>query len=190
MALMSMAFESEEDEIKARDILLRHYSSECVAHGAHILTWLIAIFTFVQAAGYFEILRNVVLDIAILSLFFAGLIYSVGRLSYWSYLTTIVVSTPVMGESEAVKYFSKFINVEEDEVRRTQSINILFRLSCSLSDKIGKCDHFMVKFFGSSRGVHGLRNTIVKMLAVWLVVFGLLAFVYLVTSGTIKFAFN
>jgi hypothetical protein len=190
-----MMLESEKGEIEARDYLLKHYSSECVAHGAHILTWLIAIFTFVQAYDKIPFLTSAniityVSNVIILSFFFTGLTYSTGRLFYWSYLTSQVVFAPIMGKSQAVEYLVELGKLSEEKVRKSMSINILSRLSCSVSDRIDKSGNRIVRFFGSSRGTHRLRNTIITLFIVWFAIFVLLAFVYLVALGIIKFTFN
>ena len=41
-------FDPEGDDLKARDILLKYYSSECTVHGGYILTVAIGVFAFFQ----------------------------------------------------------------------------------------------------------------------------------------------
>ena len=41
-------FDPEGDDLKARDILLKYYSSECTVHGGYILTVAIGAFAFLQ----------------------------------------------------------------------------------------------------------------------------------------------
>jgi hypothetical protein len=174
-----MVSEIEREEREARDILLRHYSSECVAHGAHILTWFIAFFAFTQSLDKISlpnILAHYIFVILILSGFATGVTYSIGKLLYWSYLTSIVLDTPIMGEEQAVEYLAEGLNTPKEKIRGSRSFNALFRLSLALNAQISKSASSPAKFFGTE----GWRRTISVTFLAWLGVFALMTFVFLI----------
>jgi hypothetical protein len=184
-----MASEIEREERKARDSLLRHYSSECVAHGAYILTWFIAFFAFTQSLDKISlpnIWAHYVLIILVLSGLATGVTYSIGKLLYWSFLTSIVLDTPIMGEKQAVEYLAEGLNTPKEKIKESRSFNALFRLSLALDNQMHKSASSPGKFFGTKR----LRRTVPVTFLIWLLVFALMTFLYLIMLGQIKVIFN
>jgi hypothetical protein len=172
-------------ETEARDSLLRHYSSECIAHSTHILTFLIVFFAFVQGYDKIpfpnDIIPRYTIIALILSFFAAGLSYSVGRLLVWSYLTSIVISVIPLSE-EGIRRRALDLKIPVETIR----VNFLTRISWACRDQI-KDSRWYVKFFNTRSS---FRIIFPSVFLVWLAVFALLIFVYLVMLGQVKIIFN
>jgi hypothetical protein len=177
LTMIFMLFDDEREEVKARDSLLRHYSSECLAHGAYILSFLVVLFTFLAALDRISfptsLVRNVSI-IMVLSVILTGLSYSIGRLFFWSNLTAIVVDTPIFTENEAKSYLERRRGISRKEIDTFYSINTLSRLSYACNDRIRCRGSSWVKFFGMQK----LLITTISLLILWIAVLSFLAFIF------------
>ena len=97
-------YDPEGDDLKARDILLKYYSSECTVHGCYILTVAIGAFAFLQLIK--PIKESVVYPelfiILVLSAFVAVSVYLLARTILWGILASAVthVREITVGEAE------------------------------------------------------------------------------------------
>lgn len=96
-------FSDLQDLDKARAVLLRYYSSQCVAHGAYIITVAVGLLAFIWALPHFwsvEILSRIVLLGLISSILLTLAIHIVGRTYFWSYLASVVLRVVPKKEGE------------------------------------------------------------------------------------------
>lgn len=125
-------FTTLRDEQDARTALLRYYSSECVAHGAYILTIALGIY------GLFEVLpnlstvqiKNVIMSLG-LSAFFALGITIVGRLFFWGYLASAVLRVKpsqkvILEEGTTVTLLDRLHKACSEYVKKKHKLTGLF----------------------------------------------------------------
>jgi hypothetical protein len=101
------SWEKGEDEQEARDILLKHYSSECTVHGGYILTVAIGVFAFLQIIPY--IVKHIIYPEVVISfglgLFVALGLYFVAKTIFWGTLASTVLHARPRAEHEVKETF-------------------------------------------------------------------------------------
>src|SRR3990170_6830588 len=103
-------YDPEGDDLKARDILLKYYSSECTVHGGYILTVAIGVFAFFQLIN--PIQRSVVYPelffiIIMLSVFVTVSVYLSMRTIFWGTIASAVTHVREVTVDEAEKGIDK-----------------------------------------------------------------------------------
>jgi hypothetical protein len=102
--------DTEETDLKTRDILLKYYSSECTIHGAYILSVAIGAFAFLQAIDKINTLgSNIAFPIIgfISSGFLTISFLFLARIFYWGTLTSAVTHVREMSVEEAKETIEK-----------------------------------------------------------------------------------
>jgi hypothetical protein len=95
----------EHNDLKARDILLKYYSSECTIHGAYILTIAIGVFTFLQLT---KPMNQFFIPISFgLSAFATIGIYLMARTIFWGTLVSAVTHIRELSVADAEKGITK-----------------------------------------------------------------------------------
>ncbi len=98
---MTLWFNEEEDQ-KARDVLLKYYSSECTVHGSYIVTVGIGFFAFLQVVAFIQE-RFVYPEwfvSFILSIFITIGIYLTVRTIFWGTLASFALHVREIGAEE------------------------------------------------------------------------------------------
>jgi len=94
---------SDRDVQDARAALLKYYSSETIAHGAYLISLAVGFFGFMQLLPLFEpieALQRALLLGFFLSIFFGLVVHILGRTFFWGYLSSEVLWTTPLKESE------------------------------------------------------------------------------------------
>lgn len=112
-----------QEELDARSSLLKYYYSECMAHGAYILTATIGIFTLIQAFSYIQFQSGLVKQI-IFIIAFGGLIglniYFIFRSLRWAHFANSILWVRPLGYQKEVKAFEGKLS----ETRLTMMIRL------------------------------------------------------------------
>ena len=119
-------FDSQENDQKERDTLLKYYSSECTVHGAYILTVVIGLFAFVQIIDIIEkyvIYPKFFITVS-LSLFITVSIFLLVRAFYWG----ILASAVLLVREITVEETKKIIGLEPNKSSKHNKITLMFRL--------------------------------------------------------------
>jgi len=137
-----------KDKQDARIALLKHYSSECVAHGAYLVTIAVGFFGFVEAIPLIlksvtsidflpftpELAGGIVVSL-ILSVFIVFFIYILGRTFIWGHLATAVLSVKPKEENEV-----------EEEAEKT-TVTYIQRLHLACVDYVRKRHKWPATFY-------------------------------------------
>jgi len=96
-------FDSEETEQRARDSLLKHYSSECTVHGVYLLSIIMGLLVFVQMIDLIDqyVIYPKFFITFSLSLFMTFSIYLIARTILWSLLASTILSVREITHEEA-----------------------------------------------------------------------------------------
>lgn len=103
-------FDNDEEEQRARDSLLRHYSSECMSHGAYIVTVAIGALTFVQATPYIQdiipVEKGILISFAF-SLLLTAFIFLASRIIFWGTIASTILHVRPATTMEIKREFGK-----------------------------------------------------------------------------------
>jgi hypothetical protein len=106
----SKEVDSEGDDLRARDILLKYYSSECTIHGAYILTVAIGVFAFLQVTKPMN--EFVAIIPFVLSGFVTISVYILAKTIFWGTIASAVTHVREITVEEA----EKGINKDRDKI--------------------------------------------------------------------------
>jgi hypothetical protein len=143
---MGEVFHIQKEAQNARIALLRYYSSGCRAHGAYILTSVLAIFGFfgfLPAIGHLDELVKTSIAALALSGFSTALIHFMGRSLFWGYLASNIINVKPLSYELAADYLKREVGVASN--------TYLGRLHFACSDYVRKKYAIVGKF-------HSLKN--------------------------------
>lgn len=132
-----------EQEQSARESLLRHYSSECIAHGTYVLTVGIAIFAFFEFFPNFIFPNEVWQSLAfgfVLGGLFTLATQIVGRTFLWGYLAYVILWIKPANYKDTAKYLESVID--------KATINPLIKLHFACSEFVKKRHKILRGFWG------------------------------------------
>jgi hypothetical protein len=96
-------FSDSKDLEDARAVLLKHYSSECVIHGAYIIAIAVGLLSFIGVLPYFwsiTLFTRIAMLALISSILLTLAIHILGRALFWSYVASAVIRVAPKKESE------------------------------------------------------------------------------------------
>jgi hypothetical protein len=168
-----LAFDGDNEQ-DARGILLKYYSSECIDHGAYIISVFVGLFAFMQVRSFFthgNTCANQIAFSALLSIFLIFIFYLFVKVMIWGYFAGEVM-------------FVKPVAYEEVETRLCEGIRrgiyqvtLLNRLHYACWDRLKKSHPFLNMFVSSNLG------TIITLIVLYIACF--LVSYYLVFPGVL-----